>query len=107
MTARRRVTILGSTGSVGASTLDVVARHPDRFEIAALSAKSQVGALLEQCRAFRPRTAVMLDPDAAEELDRRVRADGLSCKVGCGIEALEAAAGAADTDVVMAAIVGI
>jgi 1-deoxy-D-xylulose-5-phosphate reductoisomerase len=107
MTARRRITILGSTGSVGASTLDVVARHPDRFEIAALSAKSQVGALLEQCRAFQPRVAVMLDPGAAEELERRVRADGLSCEVRCGVGALEDIAGAPGTDVVMAAIVGI
>src|SRR5262249_40311055 len=93
--------------SVGASTLDVVARHPDRFEVAALSARSQVGALLEQCRAFQPRTVVLLDPNAAHELDRRVKADGLHCEVRCGVEALEEIAGAADTDVVMAAIVGI
>src|SRR5262245_38733063 len=107
MSGRRRVTILGSTGSVGASTLDVVARHPDRFEVLALSARSQVGALLAQCRAFGPRIAVMLDPGAAQELDRRVKAEGLACEVRCGIEALEEIAGLADTDVVMAAIVGI
>ena len=107
MTARRRITVLGSTGSIGVSTLDVVARHPDRFEVAALSARSQVGALLAQCRAFGPRIAVMLDPGAAQELDRRVKAEGLACEVRCGIEALEEIAGLADTDVVMAAIVGI
>jgi 1-deoxy-D-xylulose-5-phosphate reductoisomerase len=107
MTARRRITVLGSTGSVGVSTLDVVSRHPDRFEIAALSASTQVGTLLAQCRAFRPRIAVMLDPGAAQELDRRVKAEGLDCEVRSGIEALEEIAGLADTDVVMAAIVGI
>jgi 1-deoxy-D-xylulose-5-phosphate reductoisomerase len=107
MTVRRRITVLGSTGSVGVSTLDVVSRHPDRFEVAALSARNQVGTLLAQCRAFRPRIAVMLDPGAAQELDRRVKAEGLDCEVHSGIEALEQIAGLADTDVVMAAIVGI
>ena len=107
MTVRRRITVLGSTGSVGASTLDVVARHPDRFEIAALSARNQVGALMEQCRVFEPRIAVMLDAAAAQELDRRVKAEGIACEVRCGTEALEEIAALPDTDVVMAAIVGI
>src|SRR5215831_6191000 len=107
MNGRRRITILGSTGSIGASTLDVVARHPERFEVLALSARSQVGALLEQCRAFRPRIAVMLEPGAAHELERRVKADGLACEVRSGAQALEEVASLPDTDVVMAAIVGI
>ena len=107
MTGRQRLTILGSTGSIGTSTLDVVARHPDRFEVAALSARHQVEALFAQCQAFKPRIAVMLESGAAQELDRRVRASGLDCAVHCGIEALEEAASLADTDIVMAAIVGI
>ncbi len=107
MTGKQRITILGSTGSIGTSTLDVVARHPDRFEVAALTARHQVEALFAQCRTFKPRTAVMLEPGAAQELDRLVRASGLDCAVRCGIEALEEAASLADTDIVMAAIVGV
>jgi 1-deoxy-D-xylulose-5-phosphate reductoisomerase len=106
MNALRRITILGSTGSIGASTLDVVARHADRFEVVALSARNQVGALIEQCRAFRPRIAVMLEAGAALELERRVRADGLACEVRCGPQALEDIASATDSEIVMAAIVG-
>ena len=107
MTAKRRLTILGSTGSVGANTLDVVARHPDKFEVVALSARHQVETLLEQCRKFHPRVAVMLEAGPAQELEQRVQASGLACQVRCGIEALEEVASRADVDTVMAAIVGI
>src|SRR5262252_8085300 len=107
MTAKRRITILGSTGSVGVNTLDVVARHPDRFEVAALSARHQADALFEQCRRFQPRFAIMLEAGAAQELEKRVRASGLACQVGCGIEALEEVASLPEVDIVMAAIVGI
>jgi len=107
MASRRRLTILGSTGSVGVSTLDVVARHPEKFEVAALTARREAGALFEQCLKFRPRIAVLLEPAAAAELRSRVRQAGLACEVLCGAEALEAVAGAPDCDVVMAAIVGI
>src|SRR4029077_18845122 len=65
-TAVRRLAILGSTGSVGANTLDVVARHPGRFEIVALTAGKNDALLLAQCKAHRPQHAVMADPDAAE-----------------------------------------
>jgi 1-deoxy-D-xylulose-5-phosphate reductoisomerase len=68
MTDRKRLTILGSTGSVGASTLDVVARHRDRFEVVALTAHHQTETLFKQCVAFRPAIAVMLEPAAAAEL---------------------------------------
>src|SRR5262245_29716660 len=101
MTARRRITILGSTGSVGANTLDVVARHPDRFEVWALSARHQSAALFEQCRRFRPRLAVLIEPRAAQDLEERVRAAGLDCKVHCGIDALEEAASLPEVDIVM------
>jgi 1-deoxy-D-xylulose-5-phosphate reductoisomerase len=107
MTGRQGITILGSTGSIGVSTLDVIARHPDRFEVVALSARHQVDALLAQCRTFRPRLAVMLEAGAARELERRVRASGLDCAVRCGSEALEEAASLAEVDIVTAAIVGI
>ncbi|MGB9130963.1 MAG: 1-deoxy-D-xylulose-5-phosphate reductoisomerase, partial [Thiobacillus sp.] len=61
----RVLTVLGATGTIGVNTLDVVARHPDRFEIFALTGATQVDRMLEQCRAHRPRFAVMSEPAAA------------------------------------------
>jgi 1-deoxy-D-xylulose-5-phosphate reductoisomerase len=81
MTDRKRLTILGSTGSVGASTLDVVARHRDRFEVVALTAHHQTETLFKQCAAFHPAIAVMLEPAAAAELQQRVTQAGLQCEV--------------------------
>ncbi|HSC96403.1 MAG TPA: 1-deoxy-D-xylulose-5-phosphate reductoisomerase [Burkholderiales bacterium] len=107
MTDRKRLAILGSTGSVGVSTLDVVARHRDRFEVVALTARHQVDALFEQCRAFRPKFAVLLEPAAARELQGRLREAGLACEVLSGAEALEQVAGLPEVDTVMAAIVGV
>jgi 1-deoxy-D-xylulose-5-phosphate reductoisomerase len=107
MTDRKRLTILGSTGSVGASTLDVVARHRDRFEVVALTAHHQTEALFKQCVAFRPAIAVMLEPAAAAELQERVSQAGLQCEVRCGTQALEEVAKLPGVDTVMAAIVGI
>ena len=107
MTDRKRLTILGSTGSVGASTLDVVARHRDRFEVVALTAHHQTEALFKQCVMFRPAIAVMLDSAAATELQQRVSQAGLQCEVRCGTEALEQVASLPAVDTVMAAIVGI
>jgi 1-deoxy-D-xylulose-5-phosphate reductoisomerase len=100
------VTILGSTGSIGVSTLDVIARHPDRFRVIALTANNQADRLFDQCRRFQPRLAVMADGDAARALAERVAAAGLSTRVECGADALGAAVERADVDVVMAAIVG-
>ncbi|MGH8661748.1 MAG: 1-deoxy-D-xylulose-5-phosphate reductoisomerase [Burkholderiales bacterium] len=107
MPDRKRLAILGSTGTVGASTLDVVARHPGRFEVVALAARHQAGALFEQCVAFRPRVAVLLEPGAARELQRRLLQAGLGCEVWSGAGALEQAASLPDVDTVMAAIVGV
>ena len=104
---RQRLTILGSTGSVGTSTLDVVARHRDRFEIAALTARGHVDVLFDQCVEFRPRMAVMLDPAAAQGLQQRLLKAGVKCNVRSGIQALEDVASLPDVDTVMAAIVGI
>jgi 1-deoxy-D-xylulose-5-phosphate reductoisomerase len=104
---RKRLAILGSTGSVGASTLDVVARHRERFEVVALTARHQVDALFEQCRAFRPKFAVLLEPAASRDLQQRLRETGLACDVLSGAAALEQVAGLPEVDTVMAAIVGV
>ncbi len=103
----QNLAILGSTGSVGVSTLDVAARHPERFRIIALTAHVQAAALLEQCRRHRPRYAVISLPDAAEQLARQVAKEGLDTEVLCGREALNRVASLPQVDTVMAAIVGI
>ena len=107
MTARQRITILGSTGSIGANTLDVVARHAHRFEVTALSARDRTATLFEQIVRFRPRVAVVLEPEAARELEGRVKASGIACDVRCGVEAMEEIASLPEVDIVVAAIVGI
>ena len=71
MTNRQRIAVLGSTGSVGANTLDVIARHPDRFEVFALTAATRVADMLAQCERFRPSFAVMTAQPQADELTRR------------------------------------
>jgi 1-deoxy-D-xylulose-5-phosphate reductoisomerase len=106
MIAVRHLTILGSTGSIGVNTLDVVARHPDRFRVVALTANKGVKIILEQCRRFKPRYAVLLDEASAEWLQKEVRAAGLETEVLSGVESLEKVASLADVDTVMAAIVG-
>jgi 1-deoxy-D-xylulose-5-phosphate reductoisomerase len=102
----QHITILGSTGSIGTSTLDVVARHPDRFNIVALSANSQVDLLFRQCVQFKPSYAVLLEETSAAELRRQLRVEGLSTEVLSGITALEQIAVLPEVDTVMAAIVG-
>ncbi len=100
------LTILGSTGSIGESTLDVVARHPDRFRIVALTGHRQVERLREQCRRFQPELAVVADAEAAERLRAGLVADGIATRVAHGPEALVEAARHEDAPLVMAAIVG-
>lgn len=107
MASLQNLTILGSTGSVGVSTLDVVARHPDRFRIIALTAHTKVSALLEQCVRHRPRYAVVSQPQAAEDLRRRFTEAGLDTEVLCGPDALDQVARLPEVHTVMAAIVGI
>jgi len=107
MRTMQALTILGSTGSVGASTLDVVERHPDRFRVVALSANARCGTLLEQCRRHRPRYAVISAAPAADTLRRGIRDAGLETEVLCGADALEFIASLPEVDTVMAAIVGI
>lgn len=101
-----RVTILGATGSIGESTLDVVRRHPGRYSVHALSAHRQVDKLAAQCLEFRPERAVMGSAEAARELEGRLRAAGLKTVVEWGESALESIAADGPTDAVMAAIVG-
>ena len=84
-----RLTVLGSTGSIGTSTLDVVARHPDRFEVFALTASQQVDLLFAQCLRFAPRFAVLLDTDWATQLSDRLKAEGSATRVLCGAAALD------------------
>lgn len=102
----RVLTLLGSTGSIGRSTLDVVARHPERFRVFALAAQRQWELMLEQCRVFRPAHAVLLDEDAAVALRAALRAEGLVCEVTSGMAGLVAVAAASEVDTVLAAIVG-
>ena len=102
----KRLAILGSTGSIGANTLAVVDRHPDRFAVVALSADRQVDRLFDQCLRYRPRYAAMADAAAAGRLQKKVRESGLDCEVLSGAAGLEQIAAAPEVDAVMAAIVG-
>jgi len=101
-----KLTILGATGSIGVSTLDVVARHPDRFEVVALTGHRQVEVLAEQCRRFRPAYAVVGGAEDALRLARMLRDAGLATEVLHGAEALVQVASLPEVDAVMAAIVG-
>jgi 1-deoxy-D-xylulose-5-phosphate reductoisomerase len=100
----QRITILGATGSIGVSTLDVLARHPEQYQVYALSAHGRVEELAVQCRQFRPQRAVVGTPGAAAELARLL--NGLPIDVSWGQAALCEIASSPDTDTVMAAIVG-
>jgi 1-deoxy-D-xylulose-5-phosphate reductoisomerase len=98
------LTILGATGTIGVNTLDVVARHPDKFRVIALTGQNQIEKLAEQCRQFQPRYAVVLDADKASAL-QKLLADSRT-EVLVGIEALEFVSSLPEVDSVMAAIVG-
>ena len=105
-TGVKNVAVLGATGSIGVSTLDVLARHPDRYRVVALTANNQSARLFEQCQHFRPPTAVLRDPAAAAELRRRLQQAGIATEVLSGASAIDAVARDPDSDIVMAAIVG-
>ena len=102
----QRITVLGSTGSIGTNTLDVIDRHPDQFEVFALTGASQVDLMLRQCAQFKPKIAVMVHAQAAQQLQDGVRAEGLSTIVLSGAAALDEVAAHVEVDVVMASIVG-
>jgi len=103
---KQRLAILGATGSIGLSTLDVVARHPERFEVFALTAHSRSADLEVQCLQWHPRYAVLGDAAAASELQRRLRSHGLTTEVLAGEAALCEIAAHEEVTTVMAAIVG-
>ncbi|MDF3836480.1 1-deoxy-D-xylulose-5-phosphate reductoisomerase [Cupriavidus basilensis] len=102
----RRITVLGATGSIGESTLDVVKRHPGRYAVHALTAHRQVDKLAALCREFRPAHAVVGTAEAAGELEALLKAAGVKTEIGYGEAALEAVAVDPAADSVMAAIVG-
>ncbi len=104
--ALQNLTILGSTGSIGMSTLDVVRRHPDRYRVLALCAHRQIDRLFEQCLEFRPAYAVVGSPELAAALAERLRAAGSKTRVAHGSGALVEMAALPEVDAVMAAIVG-
>ena len=103
---KQRVAVLGSTGSIGVNTLDVIARHPDRFEVVALTAATQVDVMLAQCVQFKPRVAVMASAPHARELAEKIKQKGLTTQVDQAPEAIESVASSGEVDTVMAAIVG-
>jgi 1-deoxy-D-xylulose-5-phosphate reductoisomerase len=102
----RKIAVLGATGSIGASALDVIARHPGRFAASVLTAHSQVAPLVELCRRFRPGHAVIADPAGYRALVEGLREAGLATVAHAGAEALAELAGGGDCDTVVAAIVG-
>jgi 1-deoxy-D-xylulose-5-phosphate reductoisomerase len=102
----QRITVLGATGSIGVSTLDVVARHPERYSVYALSAHSRVDELAAQCVQFQPARAVVGTAAAADRLAALLRAAGVKTEVEWGEQALCDISSAAEVDSVMAAIVG-
>lgn len=106
MQMKQRIAILGATGSIGTNTLDVLARHPDRFEVFALTAATQVDLMLQQCLQFKPQFAVMASQAHGESLAQKLAAVGARTRVLCGADAITQVASHEQVDTVMAAIVG-
>ena len=102
----RKIAVLGATGSIGGNTLDVIARHPERFRASVLTAHRQVEELVALCVRHRPELAVIADPALEADLSRRLAAAGVRCEVASGHAALTAAAAGDLCDTVVAAIVG-
>ena len=103
---RQRISVLGSTGSIGCNTLDVLARHPDRFEVYALGAATQVDLMLQQCAQFKPRFAAMASEPHGRALQEKIKENGLPTQVLFAQGAMEDIASSDEVDMVMAAIVG-
>lgn len=100
------VAVLGATGTIGVKTLDVIRRHPQKYRIIALTANSQVDRLVEQCTEFEPEYAVMVNEEAASQLEQKLKQKGLVTTVLQGSDALDTVVQEDDVDIVMAAIVG-
>jgi len=103
---RQQVAILGATGSIGRSTLDVLARHPGRYEVFALSGFSRLAQMTELCLAHRPKHAVVASEEDAQKLRQSLQDAGIACEVQSGAKALQSMASHPQVDTVMAAIVG-
>src|ERR1700704_7123188 len=106
MTIIQNIAILGATGSIGASTLDVIARHPSRFRVVALTAHRQVDELADLCKRHRPDYACVADASLAPRLHERLAGAGLTCKILAGEAGLVEVASLPEVDCIMAAIVG-
>ena len=106
MSAPQSICVLGATGSIGVSTLDVVARNPDNYRVVALTARKNLPLLKTQCLEFRPQYAVIDSPDDAEILRKELAEAGVTCEVLNGPSALEFVASLDSVTTVMAAIVG-
>jgi 1-deoxy-D-xylulose-5-phosphate reductoisomerase len=106
MSAARGLAILGSTGSIGRSTLEVVALHPERFRVAVLGARRSWQSIVEQAKRFKPDLVVLVDPAAAAQARAALRDCGSAARVECGADALAQAVAGDNVQVVMAAIVG-
>ncbi len=106
MSQSKGICILGSSGTIGVNTLDVIARHPSRFHVVAITANSNNEKLLAQCLEVNPRYAVMVEENAAEKLSKHLKNAGSNTEVLSGKEALEKVASLDEVDYVMAAIVG-
>ncbi|MDE5900550.1 MAG: 1-deoxy-D-xylulose-5-phosphate reductoisomerase, partial [Muribaculaceae bacterium] len=102
--SRKRIAVLGSTGSIGTQTLDIIRRYPERFEATCLVAGSKVDELAEQCRQFRPRRAIIADRSLYARLREAVGPLGIECEAGS--EAVAYAMGTSDVDMVVTATVG-
>jgi 1-deoxy-D-xylulose-5-phosphate reductoisomerase len=100
------ITILGSTGSIGVNTLDVISQHQDKYRVVALTANTGVERMAEQCKQWQPTYAVMADADSAERLRVELKAEAADVEVLCGDEGLQRVASMDETNYVMAAIVG-
>ncbi len=99
------VTVLGSTGSIGINTLDVIARHPDKYHVCALSANSNVSTMFAQCQRFHPQQVVMADPDCARQLQKKLQHADMDIELDSGEQALSAIAGGLG-ETIVCAIVG-
>jgi 1-deoxy-D-xylulose-5-phosphate reductoisomerase len=106
MAKQKGISILGSTGSIGVSTLDVISRHADRYHVVALTANTGVDCLFQQCMQYTPEYAAMTDADCAAQLEQKIKLSGKSITVLSGVEGLQTVAVLPQVDVVMAAIVG-
>ena len=106
MTMKKSITVLGSTGSIGVNTLDVISRHTDKFDVFALTGAKQFDLMFNQCLQFKPQFAVMVDQEAAKQLQDKLSAEKLPTRVLSGASALCDVASDERVDMVMAAIVG-